>query len=159
MGGFLKLLRSRTPRIHPPMEDLVEWADGSAQPGTGRHLERCAVCRAHALSIRRASQKAREDEIGPSELSALALALARLQTRMRAWPGNWQRHARNPAHARLTRTIELYFGREAASRMAKASGGSEPERHLVQVMKPMFSAFLGAAAADALAEQIAGAEC
>lgn len=143
------------------MEDLVEWADGTAYPGTdtGRHLARCAVCRVQALRIRRASQKAREDEIGAGELSALGIAFERLQARMRAWPGNWQRHARDPAQARLTRTIELYFGREAASRLAQASGGSEPERHLVQVMKPMFSAFLGAAAADALAEQIAGAKC
>jgi len=147
--------------IHPPMEELVDWADGAATPDTptGRHLERCTVCRAHALLIRHASQKAREDEVGVGELSTLANAFERLQTCMGAWPGNWRRHARNPAHARLTRTIEVYFGREAASRLAKASGGSEPERHLMLVMKPMFSAFLGAAAADALVEQIAGAEC
>jgi len=159
MGGLLKFLRIRTARIHPPMEDLVGWADGTAHPGTDRHLERCAVCRAHALRIRYASQKARDDEIGAGELSALTIAFERLQTRMRAWPGTRQRHARNPVHARVTRTIEFYFGRVAASRLVNASGGKEPERHLVLVMKPMFSAFLGAAAADALVKQIAGAEC
>lgn len=160
MGGLLKLLRAGPTRTHLPMEELVEWADGSAPPGsdTGRHIERCMVCHAQAVRIRRACQQAREEAAGAGELSALSIALESLQTRMRAWPGNWQRHTPDPANRRLTRTIEVYFGREAASRLAKASGG-EPGRHLVTAMKPMFSAFLGAAAADALAEQIAGAEC
>lgn len=137
--------------IHPPLEDLVEWADGSGRPGrnTGRHLQGCQECRTRALLIRRACQKAREDGPGAGDASALAAAFERLEAGMRAWP----------RHARLTRTVEVYFGREAASRLAKVSGGCEPAHHLALSLKPMFSAFLGAAAADALAEQIAGAEC
>ena len=131
MRRLLKII-NRLRAVHPPMEDLVEWADGAAQPALGHHLEACTTCRSQALHIRRASQTLE----AAADLPALAVTLERLQTRMQAW-----------------HTVELYFGRKAAGRMAANSAGN------LHVIQPMFRAFLGAAAADALAKQIAAVEC
>lgn len=142
------LVRFTLPWFHPAVADLVDWADEVVGPDnrTDRHLKRCAPCRVKAQLIRGAAQKARGH--GSAD-PMLAGTLDRLQARMR--------NRRSPVEERLTIAVETYFGREAVHRMPAAADA--PGRHRVLRMKPLFSAFLGASAADALAEQIAGVEC
>jgi len=165
MKSLLRFARCRIPGLHPAMDELVAWAEYAMEARSAMHIhfDRCSRCRHHAGLIRRSMESAAAREPGALETRMLDQVYRDLQMRMRAWSllsgltssGRVQRF-RNPANQRVTHAIEIYFGREAASRIASAVDNRGPDQHLAPTVKPLFSAFLGVKAADALAHRLVG---
>ncbi|MGH9612365.1 MAG: hypothetical protein ACRD4P_04725 [Bryobacteraceae bacterium] len=141
------------------MNLLVLRADGYRCRHIEAHLVRCAGCRRDAERLVAACR------VENHEAHLLDEIFENLQVRMQAWcslgglPGGHQFLGvrRRKAAEDLVDAIELYFGKEAARRIACSAGWDVPDRRLIPVAKPLFSAFLGKRAADALASRIANA--
>ncbi len=136
----LQLLASNyIPGIHPGMEDLLLWADGGLIARVERHLARCSRCRDQALLLRAASRSAKRTGTGDATDLHLRQVFENLQQQIQTWCGP------SPA-PRIAAALAFYFGDEAARRL-----------DLIPATKPLFSAFLGKRAADALAHKLADA--
>jgi hypothetical protein len=164
-GEMLKNTWRYFPGMHPGMESLLLQADGRTVRPVQRHLARCAYCRETAQALSAAVQQAHEvGELNRTRSAVLLQdAYENLCTQIQAWrslsesaPAHRVRGShRSSRH--LLAALEFYFGVETARRMEQATRWNAPDKHLVSSTKPFFTAFLGRKAAEALAEQIAGA--
>jgi len=153
------------PGMHPGMESLIMHADGKPIRPVQRHLARCAYCRETAQALSAAVRHAEEGGASDRTRSAILLqeAYEDLCTQIQTWRslgGSAPAHRMRSRHRgslRLLAALEFYFGVETARRMEHASRWDAPEKHLVSSTKPFFTAFLGRKAAEALAQEIAGA--
>ena len=164
MSLLLRFARCRIPGMHPAMDDLVAWAEQAPQhAGTHMHIRHCPRCRQRAGFICDAMQSAMAREPGAAASRMLDEVYQDLQIRMRAWSSlsgltsaGVSRRLRNPANQRLARAIEIYVGHEAAARITSAVDHRQPDQYLAPTVKPLLSAFLGAKAAEALADRLVG---
>jgi hypothetical protein len=151
----------RLPGFHPRMDELLAWADATA---TGRellpHLTRCRRCRETALRIRCAVARA-ADQAAP--VPALDETLDELQIRMQAWTSLSEAVSIRRAAPLGCRTahrqysaLETYFGTETADRVLHSARRDTTDHRLMPAAEPLFHAFLGRRAAEALVRQIAG---
>ena len=160
--------RSSIPGLHPGIEDILSWADGNLAFSDRRaleaHLEACRKCCEDARTFREAQTQL--SQIGSEQQSRQAMllkdGLRNLEASMRVWsalrgvlPEIPQRHfLTSSVNLRSTRAVELYFGQEAANRIARSARLGAHEPHLLPAIKPLFSAFLGRKAADSVARHI-----
>ncbi len=157
------------PGFHPGMESILEWADaraGSSSRAAGAdlravavHLARCRHCRETAARI----GIALAGRVAKPAPAALHSAYEHLLVRMQAWSSlNGSVTAaragkpRGEAASRHFNALEVYFGKGTADRIRRAVRRDASDRHIVPVVEPLFHAFLGRRAAEALARQIAG---
>lgn len=140
-------LRSWTSRFaswaHPDVESLLLWAEGESRPRVEAHLAWCGNCREHAALLR--------DNLQTSSLDETTTALVEdlfetLQLRMRAVGDG--RHD-------VTAAVEHYFGKQAVSTLASSSHRDASGVRLMSTAQPLFNAFLGRKAADALTRRLA----
>lgn len=164
-GEMLKNTWRYFPGMHPGMESLLLHADGQTIRAVQKHLARCAYCRETAQALSAAVQQTHEDGGLNRARSAILLqdAYENLCTQIQAWRSlseSAPAHRIRSSHRgsrRLVAALEFYFGVETARRMEHAARWDAPDKHLVSSTKRFFTAFLGRKAAEALAEQIAGA--
>ena len=143
------------PGMHPGLDLLVMRAEGSRWWSVETHVARCARCRENANRIHAAE---------PAGGLAADRTFEHLQLRMRAWrslaglthSAESQAREGDSSGTRLAQAIEVYFGREAARRIQRVTRGNE-RPPVIPAAKPLFAAFLGRRAADALARKIGGA--
>lgn len=149
------------PWVHPGIESLLQHAEGHRSVHVEAHLACCATCRDEAELLAGAIRAARAPASpnGPP----LEEVFDVLQRRVAAWcslgrsatrrqPGTSQ-----PRHPGLAAALELYFGNEVSSRLQRSEPWNAPPVGLISAAKPLFSAFLGREAADALTRRIADA--
>jgi len=128
---------------HPDMESLVEWADGQASPGIVAHLARCRPCWEQGLRIRDSVQAARRGEIPEGTLEEV---LQELQMRMRgALAGG----------SNVAAALEHYFGKQVVRELESSTHWDAGQKPLLSGARPLFHAFLGRKAADALTSRLA----
>jgi len=144
-----------TRTVHPDFAALLDHADGRMSAAVGQHLARCGRCRQEAARLSAAVCR-------PSAGAALADIHSDLKLRMQAWLSLGggtaaEQTSRQLEPGRLAGALDLYFGRRAATRIQACVSGHVPEPRLIPIAKPLFSAFLGRRAADALASRIAAA--
>ncbi len=151
------------PGIHPGMENLIRWADGERLPGVERHLARCARCRHHAQLLRSATASANQALAGSESAAAphVKRVFENLQLQMKTWcslRALSESRVGEPRQApRIAGALAFYFGKEAARRIEHSARWDDGDACLIPATKPLFSAFLGKKAADALAHKLAGA--
>ncbi len=145
LRGFKHWACRYIPGPHPSMESLVVRADGRQCPELEAHLAKCPRCNEDAELLRAAVEAGRDDKQSGHKRASAVLneVFGNLQTQMRAWCclGGRQQH--------WMTALEFYFGKEI-SRQAGDCG-------VPPATKPLFHAFLGRKAADAVARQIASA--
>ena len=160
--------RRTIPGLHPGIEDILSWVDGDLAFPEHRaldaHITVCRKCREDARTLREAQTQLRH--IGVEQLSRQAILLKdglhNLEASMRVWSAlrgllpeiPQHNFLRSSVNLRSTRAVELYFGLEAANRIARSAQQGVPEPHLLPAIKPLFSAFLGRKAADSVARHI-----
>jgi anti-sigma factor RsiW len=160
--------RHAIPGLHPRIEDLLSWVDGDPSfPARGAleaHLAACHKCCEDARRLR--SARTRLHQLGSDQqghqMRLLKEGLHNLEASMRVWsalrgllPESPRRHfLRNAVNLRSARAVKVYFGEEAANRIARSAQQDAGELHLLPAIKPLFSAFLGRKAADCVARQI-----
>jgi hypothetical protein len=142
------------------MEELIAWADAAAGAReVARHLLGCPRCRETALRIRMSAGVPEE----AAHDAALGETFDHLHVRMQAWNSlsgaSTARHilplrARS-AHRQYS-ALEVYFGKETADRIIHSARRDSSDRRLMPAAEPLFHAFLGRRAAEALVRQIAG---
>ena len=128
---------------HPDLESLVDWADGKARPRIVAHLARCRTCREQGRRIRESVQAAQRGEI-PQR--ALDEALRSLEIRM---------NAARKGGSNVAAALEHYFGKQAVHELESSTGRDAGQTPLLSGAKPLFHAFLGRKAADALTSRLA----
>ena len=128
---------------HPDLESLVEWADGQAGPRIVDHLARCRTCWEQGLRIRDSVQAARRGEIPERTLDEV---LRLLHLRMSA--------ARSGV-SDVAAALEHYFGKQALRELESSTRRDASPKTLLSGATPLFHAFLGRKAADALANRLA----
>jgi len=160
--------RHGVPGLHPSIEELLSWVDGDptlpAHRALEAHLAGCRMCGEDAHRLRDARNYWREigSERQYHQTSLLKEGLRNLEASMRAWsalrgflPESPRRHfLRNAVNLRSTRAVKLYFGQEAANRIARSAQQGAQEMHLLPAIKPLFNSFLGRRAADSVARHI-----
>lgn len=159
--------RRAIPGVHPRMEELLSWADGNLsgplRSALEAHLTRCNRCCEDARSIRAAADsRERAWNQRAHQVRLLEEGFDDLEAGMCLWsslrglvPLGPRRGLLGSAiNQRLTRAVSLYFGQEAASRVAVSPHPGSPERPLLTAIKPLFNAFLGRKAADSLVRHI-----
>ncbi len=174
MNRLLQSVLARLPGFHPAVYDLLEWvgaethplsqdATGSSHRKIALHLVRCERCRDTAARLRVAIAVPAESHASESLARERCIedVFERLQARMQAWnslsgvaTAPRVLPVRTRAVHRQYRALELYFGRGTAERIAH-SGRRGTYRHLLPAAEPLFHAFLGRRAAEALTRQIA----
>ncbi len=151
------------PGVHPGIESFILRADGEGLSELEEHLARCAQCRRHAellqTAVRCAHEGERADAISTTPL--LNETFRNVQLHMRAWcslggltPGR-QSAGRRRGHSGLSKAVEFYFGKETARRIECCPRWGAADHPLTAITNPLFKAFLGTIAADAVARQIA----
>jgi len=160
--------RNAIPGMHPGIEDILSWVDGDLafpeQRALEAHLTACRKCGQDACTLLEAQTHLRQ--IGSEQRSRQAIllkdGLRNLEVSMHVWsalrgllPEIPQRNfLRSSVNLRSTRAVELYFGQEAANRIARSAQQGAHEPHLLPAIKPLFCAFLGRKAADSVARHI-----
>lgn len=114
--------------VHPDIASLLDWAEAKDGAGIAAHLNRCPACRDHAALLRASLQ----DRGSAALLDEIATAL---RERMREFRVSG-----------LEAALEHYFGKRALRTLENSD---------IPDAKPLFHAFLGRKAADALASRIA----
>ncbi len=128
---------------HPDIESLLLWAEGESYTRVERHLARCEDCREHAVLLHNSIQLSPRDEVSNVLLDNL---FETLRLRMQAI-----RHGRDNVAA----AVEHYFGKQAVRRLASSAQRNSSEVRLMSTAEPLFNAFLGRKAADALTSRLA----
>lgn len=148
------------PWVHPGIESLLLRAEGHRLPHVEAHLVRCRSCREEAQLLLHAIQSSRCE---PAMTPPLDEVFQGLELRVAAWcslgelaPRRGARTARS-VHSGLTEALELYFGKEVSQRLQHSRPWDAPSVGLIATAKPLFSAFLGSDAADALTQRIVNA--
>ena len=165
MGRLQDCAWRYVPGMHPGMERLIKRADGEHSPALEAHLMRCAPCRENAESLRRAVCAARDGERGAGGHTAPLLQelFSNLQLQMRAWYSldellpQRQSHERVLRRSGISKAVEFYFGKEIARRLQSCTRWDEADHTSTAITAPLFKAFLGRRAAEAVASRIAGA--
>ncbi|HLM97939.1 MAG TPA: zf-HC2 domain-containing protein [Bryobacteraceae bacterium] len=160
--------RRAIPGLHPGIEDILAWVDGdlalAEHWALEAHLAVCRKCDEDARTLREAQTHLRQ--IGSEQRNRQAIllndGLCNLEASMRVWSAlrglppeiPHRNFLRNSVNLRSTRAVELYFGQEAANRIARSAKLGAHEPHLLPAIKPLFSAFLGRRAAESVARHI-----
>ena len=150
----------RIPGCHPRIELLLEWIDGAAGRDTASisaHVSGCSRCRECADNIRLAERNRDQADQTVRDL------FANLELRIEMWttlsgrlPIEAQQKARSSRVVRHLDALEMYFGAQTAKRVGRSIRHGTSDNHVMPAIEPLFSAFLGRTAAEALARQIAG---
>ena len=130
-------------RVHPDIETLLEWAERKSSARVEAHLAWCGNCREHAAILRDSVETSSMDETTNSLLNDL---FETLQLRMQT-----VRDGRD----NVTAAVEHYFGKQAVRRLATSANRDASEVRLISTAKPLFNAFLGRKAAEALTSRFA----
>jgi hypothetical protein len=139
------------------MDELVAWADRTAGGALTPHLTRCRRCRKVAVAMRLA-QAGRVEHA-----NVLDETFEQLQIRMRVWTALSEDASAGLAAPLRTRAahrqysaLETFFGKETAERLLQSARRGTVDHRLMPAAEPLFHAFLGRKAAEALVRQIVG---
>jgi len=114
--------------VHPDIASLLDWAEGKGRAGIAAHLNRCRACSEHAALLRASVHD-------PASTPLLDEVATALRERMREFNASG-----------LEAALEHYFGKGALRTLENSD---------IPDARPLFHAFLGRKAADALASRIA----
>lgn len=149
------------PGVHPGMERLILRADGAQSPEVEAHLAGCRRCQIKAEFFRSAVEAA--NQYDSTATVVLEETWRNLQLQMRAWcllgglTARQKRRDRGSHTSRLSEAVEFYFGKEAARRIETGARWDAADCASIPMTKPLFSAFLGRKAAEALTHRISSA--
>lgn len=158
--------RHAIPGVHPRIEEFLTWADGDMAPPDQAefeaHFAGCRQCGEDARRLRDARGHPPAQDARGDETRLLQEGLQDLEAGMRVWSALRGCLTENPRYfvssainLRSTRAVKLYFGQEAADRVASSVQQGAHELHLPPAIKPLFNAFLGRKAADSITRHIA----
>lgn len=163
MSRFSSWMYRHVPGLHPGMDLLISYAEGCSSGVIDAHIAHCERCGRTAQLIASAIRAAREPRQASASITEPLLheTLDQLRLQMRAWCSvggleQRERHAsRALPHSHVAKALEFYFGKQVADRMGSCTWWEAAGHPLTAVTNPMFKAFLGKRAADAVARQIA----